>query len=66
MSRVFIKNGSGKDVKNSQGERLFYSTTDGDSNPDRRQTVYREHKGLLGGSTKVKATYDPSNEKFNK
>lgn len=56
MSRHFIKDKEGKDVKTSNGERLFWSDIDGDSHPDNRQTVYRERKS--GGSEKVNGKYD--------
>jgi hypothetical protein len=66
MARNYIKDGNGNDVKNSNNERLFWSTSDGDSRPSTSQTVYREHKGILGGSSKVDSTYNPTTSKFNK
>jgi hypothetical protein len=66
MTKHYIKDDKGKDAKNSKGERLFWSDKDGDSNPKQNQTVYREHKGILGGSSKVDSKYDPSSGKFKK
>jgi hypothetical protein len=64
MGRHYIKDKSGKNVRTSTGERLFWSDRDGDSNPKRNQTVYRESKSIFGGSTKIKSKYDPSKGKF--
>ncbi|HED00481.1 MAG TPA: hypothetical protein ENN18_08865 [Proteobacteria bacterium] len=66
MARHYITDGKGKDVRTSDGERLFWSDRDGDSNPKHNQTVYREHKGLFGGSSKVDSRYAPSSGKFKK
>lgn len=66
MARHFIKDGKGNDVRTSRGERLFWSDKDGDSDPKRNQTVYREHKGFFGGSSQVRSKYDPSTGKFKK
>jgi hypothetical protein len=30
------------------------------------QTVYREHKGIFGGSSKVDTRYDPETGRFKK
>ena len=64
MTRHFIKDSRGNNVKNNKGERLFTSDRDGDSRPGTKQTVYREHK--WGGNSKVKSTYNPSKGEFNK
>jgi hypothetical protein len=65
MARQFIKDSEGNDVKNSNGERLFWSKGDGD--PPHRETVYREHKDwFLPGATKTDTKYDPSSGKFRK
>ena len=66
MTRNYIRDEHGNIVKNSEGERQFWSNKDGDSRPDTKQTTYSEHKGILGGSTKNKATYNPSTGKYNK
>jgi hypothetical protein len=66
MARHYIKDEKGKDLRNSKGERLFWSDSDGDSNPKHNQTVYRKHKGLFGGSSKINSKYDPSKGKFKK
>jgi hypothetical protein len=65
MARRFIKDSRGKDVRNSKGQRLFWSDNDGDWNRN-RQTVYREHSGFFGGSSKIKSRYNPSRGKFKK
>ena len=65
MARHYIKDNKGKDARNSRGERLFWSDSDGDWDKN-RQTVYREHKGFWGGSTKIDSRYDPSKGKFKK
>ncbi len=65
MSRQYIKDGKGNPVRTSNGERLFWSDKDGDSDRS-RQTVYREHKGFFGGSSKVSTRYDPTTGKFTK
>ena len=64
MTRHFIKDSNGKDVKTSNGERLFWSDLDGDRKDD--QTVYREHRGIFGGSSKVDVRYDPEKGRFKK
>jgi hypothetical protein len=64
--REFIKDAEGNDVKNAEGERLFYSTEDGDRHPDTEQKVYSEDKSAWGGSTKTDTTYNPSKGEFNK
>lgn len=64
MSRHFIKDNNGKDVTTTKGERLFWSDKDGDRKDN--QTVYREHKGIFGGSSKVDTKYDPVEGKFKK
>lgn len=64
MARHFIKDEDGKDVRNGKGERLFWSDRDGDRKND--QTVYREHRGVFGGNSKVDARYDPTKGKFKK
>lgn len=66
MARHYIKDENGKDRRNSSGERLFWSDMDGDSDPKHSQTVYREHKGVFGGNSKVKSRFDPSTGKFKK
>ena len=58
MARKYISG-----ARTRKGERVFYSDRDGDS--PNRQTVYREHKGAFGGSSKVKGTkYDPKKNRF--
>lgn len=64
MGRHFIKDKKGNDAKNADGERLFWSDNDGDRPSD--QTVYREHKGIFGGSSKVDSRYNPQSGKFKK
>ena len=59
MARRYIEG-----ARTKKGERLFHSNRDGD--PRNRQTVYREHKGAFGGSSKVNAKYDPSKRRFTK
>lgn len=67
MARVFIQDGKGNDVKNSRGERLFYSTSDGDPAPKTSQTVYAEHRGAFyPGSRRIDDKYDPSSRSFKK
>lgn len=66
MAKNYIKNSDGSYKKNANGERLFWSDSDGDSRPDTHQTVYREHKGVAGGDSKTNSTYNPSKKKFNK
>jgi len=66
MARNYIKDSNGNDVKNTNNERLFWSDSDGDSKPATSQTVYQEHKGFFGGSSKVDSTYNPTTGKFNK
>jgi hypothetical protein len=64
MGNHDIKDKSGKPLRTSTGERLFWSDRDGDLNPKRNQTVYRESQSMFGGSTKIKSTYVPSKAKF--
>jgi len=66
MARHYIKDDKGKNRRNSKGERLFWSDSDGDWNPKTSQTIYREHKGLFGGNSKVKSRFNPSTGKFRK
>ncbi len=63
MTRHYIKDSDGKDARNSSGERLFWSDSDGDWDRD-HQTVYREHKS--GGNSKTDSSYNPSTGKFSK
>lgn len=65
MANKYITDSNGDYVKTANGEKLFYSDSDGDSRPDTEQTVYREHNTLFGGSTKIDRTYNPSKQKFN-
>lgn len=58
VARVYV----GED---GDGCKLFYSTDDGDPNPDREQTVYRESNSIFGGSTEIESTYNPSEGRFN-
>lgn len=60
--REYIKNADGTDAKNADGDRLFYSTKDGDSHND--QKVYSEQRGFGGGSTKEDVKYDPDKQEF--
>ena len=64
MGRHFIKDGKGNDVKTNNDERMFWSDRDGDQKDN--QTVYREHKGIFGGSSRVDTRYDPGTGKFKK
>lgn len=66
MARHFIKDDKGKDAKTSKGERLFWSDSDWDFDPKHNQTVYRKHKSIFGGDSKVDSKYDPSKGKFKK
>jgi len=66
MARHFIKDGKGSFIMTTKGERLFWSDSDGDSDPDNSQTVYREHKGFFGGSSKVDGKYDRKKNIFRK
>ena len=70
MSRVYIRDEDGNARTNADGERLFYSTDDGDSQPETSQTVYAESKSVwgdvFGDCTKVESTYNPSTGRFNK
>ena len=64
MDREYIKDKNGDDVRTRDGDRVFYSTDDGDPNPDTSQTTYTD-KGFSRGSTKNDSTYNPSEGKFN-
>lgn len=64
--RQYVKDSKGNDVRTSEGERIFYSKNDGDSDPKHNQTVYREHNSVWGGSTKVESKFDPSTNQFKK
>lgn len=59
MARQYIPG-----ARTNKGERLFTSDSDGDRRNS--QTVYREHKGVFGGSSKVDTKYDPDKKKFKK
>jgi len=64
--RKFIRDSDGEHVRNSDGDRLFYSTEDGDSPRD--QKVYSEQPGfggLGGGSTREDVKYDPEAGEFD-
>jgi hypothetical protein len=65
MARQYIKDADGNDVKNSRGERQFYSEWDGDTKPDTKQTTYSESNSIWGGSTKNDATYNRTTGNFN-
>jgi hypothetical protein len=60
-----IKDSDGNYVRNAKGERQAYSTCDGDSHPDTKQTTYSVSNSLWGGSTKNDATYNPSTGGFS-
>ena len=64
MGRHFIKENRGGYVKTDNGDRLFWTDRDGDRKYN--QTVYREHKGFFGGSSKVDVRYDPTIGEFKK
>ena len=60
MARHFISG-----ARTRRGERLFTSDADGDRGRRSTQKVYCEHKGG-GGSSRVKAKYDPDKGRFKK
>ncbi len=64
MSREYIKDEKGNDRRTSDGERLFYSTGDGDSDPETNQTVYKEDNGSPWFNSKTDSKYDPSTGEF--
>lgn len=68
MSRVYIKDENGDVRTNSDGEALFYSTDDGDSNPDTEQTVYAKENSIWGDingdCSKTDSTFNPSTGRF--
>ncbi len=66
MTRHYIKDDDGNDVRDSDGNKQFWSDNDGDSKPDTDQTTYTDRGGLFGGGTsKNESTYDPSTGRFN-
>jgi hypothetical protein len=66
MTRHYIKDENGKDQKDSEGRRTFWSDSDGDWDPDHSQTVYHEIEYGGGNKKDNTVTYDPSKGKFNK
>lgn len=60
-SREYIKDKKGECVRDEHGDRLFYSTEDGDSHPESEQKVYREFDTPLGKANSLTdRTYNPS------
>lgn len=64
MARHYIIGPDGNIAKTKKGEKLFWS--DGDGYERDRETVYKEHNSIFGGSTKVDIKYDPEKGKFKK
>lgn len=63
--RHFIHDGdTGEPITDSDGNRIFWSDSDGDWSPEHHQTVYTE---TPGGSREVKDVhFDPENGSFHK
>jgi len=62
--RHYISDSNGDEIRTNNGERVFWSDSDGDFNRN-SQTVYTEHSGIFGGSSKIDGvSYDPSHNKF--
>ena len=64
MGRHYIKDEDGNDQRDADGNRTFWSDSDGDSDPTSHQTVY--HETDSGSKEDEDVCYDPSKGTFHK
>jgi hypothetical protein len=64
MDRHYIKNPDGTDQRDKDGNRTFWSDSDGDWDPDHHQTVY--HETPSGNKEDKHVHYDPKKGEFHK
>jgi len=65
MTRHYIKDEDGKDQRDNDGKRTFWSDSDGDSDAKHHQTVYHE-TGLFSSEKNKNVHYDPDKGTFHK